>query len=140
MIKYKQLPGNIEELIPAAVGYLHSRENILFDYLFGSLGRGKLSPLSDVDIAVYLSDSANPGEKKLEILERLIDLLKTDEIDVVILNNAPLTLKMSLLQSRKVMVDKVPFLRHQYESLVIREYFDFSVKEMGILRRRFLNG
>ena len=140
MIKYKQLPGNIEELIPAAVGYLHSRENILFDYLFGSLGRGKLSPLSDVDIAVYLSDSANPGEKKLEILERLIDLLKTDEIDVVILNNAPLTLKMSLLQSRKVVVDKVPFLRHQYESLVIREYFDFSVKEMGILRRRFLNG
>jgi uncharacterized protein len=140
MIKYRQLPENITDLIPVAVDYLQSCGNILFAYLFGSLAKVRLSPLSDVDIAVYLSDPANPGEKKLEILGRLIDLLKTDEIDLVMLNSASLSLKMKVLQSRKVIVDSAPFLRHQYESLVMREYFDFSIKEMEILGRRFLHG
>jgi hypothetical protein len=140
MIKYKKLPENIEELIPQAVAYLQSREDIVFAYLFGSLGRGKHFPLSDVDIAIYLKEPTVFQEKKMEILGALIDILQTDEIDLIILNSAPLPLRMRILENKKVIVDREPFLRHHYESLTMREYFDFSILGKQILNRRFLGG
>jgi len=140
MIKYKKLPANIEDLIPQAVAYLQSRGDINFAYLFGSFGRGKHFPLSDVDIAVYLKEPTVIQERKMEVLGTLIDILQTDEIDLVVLNNASLPLRMRILESKKVVVDREPFLRHRYESLTMREYFDFSILEREILNRRFLGG
>ena len=140
MIRHKKLPANIEDLIPKALTYLQSMPDILFAYLFGSFGRGKQLPLSDVDIAVYLKEPTVVQEKKMEILGALIDILQTDEIDLVVLNNAPLPLRMRILENKKVIVDREPFLRHRYESLTMREYFDFSIKEREILNRRFLSG
>ena len=140
MIRYNKLPVNIEDLIPKALTYLQSMPDILFAYLFGSFGRGKRLPLSDVDIAVYLKEPTVVQEKKMEILGALIDILQTDEIDLVVLNNAPLPLRRRILESKKVVVDREPFLRHHYESLTMREYFDFSILEEQILNRRFLSG
>ncbi len=140
MIKSKKLPANIEDLIPKALTYLQSMPDILFAYLFGSFGKGKHFPLSDVDIAVYLKELSDAPEKKMEILGTLIDILQTDEIDLVVLNSAPLPLRMRILESKKVVVDREPFLRHHYESLTMREYFDFSILEREILNRRFLSG
>ena len=140
MIKYSRLPENIEHNIPKAEAHLKSRPDVHFAYLFGSLARGKPLPLSDIDIAVYLSESSDVFEKKLEILGKLADLLETDEIDLVILNEAPLALRMKILENKKLIVDNSPFFRHRYESLTMREYFDFSTKEIAILERRFLSG
>ncbi len=140
MIKFAKLPSNIEELLPKAVDYLRRRHDIEFAYFFGSIGRGKRLPLSDVDIAIYLKDVSEIHEKKMEILGVLMTLLETDEIDLVILNGAPLTLEMKILENKIVVVDHSPRLRHRYESLIMREYFDFSVVEKAILERRFLSG
>ena len=140
MIKYKKLPANIEDLMLKAIAYLQSRADIDFTYLFGSFGKGKPLPLSDVDIAIYLRETVDVHEKKMEILGVLMNLLETDEIDLVILNEAPLTLKMKILESKTIVVDHSPFLRHRFESLVMREYFDFSVVEKAILERRFFRG
>jgi hypothetical protein len=76
----------------------------------------------------------------MEILGSLIDILQTDEIDLVVLNSAALPLRMRILENKKVVVDREPFLRHHYESLTMREYFDFSILEGEILNRRFLSG
>ena len=127
-------------MLPKAETYLRSRPDIIFAYLFGGLARGKPLPLSDVDIAVYLRETVDSFEKKLEILGKLTDLLETDEIDIVMLNEAPLTLRMKVLENKRIIVDNDPFLRHEYESLTMREYFDFSTKEMAILERRYLYG
>lgn len=140
MIKYTKLPGNIELLLTNAEVYLKSRAEIIFAYLFGGLVEGRPKPLSDVDIAIYLSEGEDYIEKKLEILGKLMELLETEEIDLVILNTTSLTLKMKILENKKIIVDNDPFLRHRYESLTMREYFDFSIKEMDILERRFLHG
>lgn len=140
MIKYTKLPENIERLLPKAQAYLQSRSDITFGYLFGSLARGQSTPLSDVDIAVYLSEGEITIERKMEILGKLMELLETDEIDFVILNTAPLTLRMKILENKTVIVDNAPFLRYAYESVTMRKYFDFSIKEMSILERRFLHG
>jgi predicted nucleotidyltransferase len=140
MIKYKKLPTNIEALLPRAIDYLEKMEDVEFGYFFGSTGKGKRLPLSDIDIAIYLKDLSLIHKRKLEILGVLMSLLETDEIDLVILNEAPLTLKMKILESKTVVVDHSPTLRHRFESLVMREYFDFSVVEKAILKRRFLGG
>ena len=140
MIKYNRLPETIQDLLPGAIDYLRSKPDIHFAYLFGSYGKRRPSPLSDIDIAIYLEEHVDILEKKMEILGTLIELLQTDEIDLVILNRAPLPLRMQILKSKEVIADNSPFLRHQYESLTMREYFDFSIKEAAILERRFLHG
>jgi len=140
MIHISQLPENIDELLPLAFDYLRSDEDILFAYLFGSLARKKAGRLSDVDIAVYCEEGSFFPEKKLEILGNLVGILKTDEIDLVVLNRAPLAIRMKILENKKVIVDKAPLIRHRYESLTMRQYFDFSYKESFILRKRFFHG
>jgi hypothetical protein len=76
----------------------------------------------------------------LAILGRLIDILQTDEIDLVVLNAVNLPLVINVLKSKKIIVDKEPFTRHIFESLSMRKYFDFSIKEAAILQRRYLHG
>jgi len=140
MIKYQKLPENILQLLPGAVNYLESHPKVIFSYLFGSLTKGSPLPLSDVDIAVFLKKGVNIAENKLEILGELIDILQTDEIDLVVLNTANLPLVMNILRNKKIIVDKAPFSRHAFESMMMRKYFDFSIKETTLLKRRYLHG
>lgn len=94
--------------------------------------------MSDVDMALYIKSI-----KELDYLGlfgKISDILGTEEIDLVILNEAPLSLAGRILRSRKVLIDKNPFLRHKYESLVLREFFDFTKKERDILKRRYRIG
>jgi hypothetical protein len=140
MIKFQQLPKNILQLLPKAADYLESHPKVLFAYLFGGLAKGSLQPLSDVDIAVYLADSYSFSDIKLDILGNLMAVLQTDEIDLVVLNTAELTLQMNVLKTKKVIVDKDPFARHKFESLIMRKFFDFAMIESAILRRRYMNG
>jgi len=137
MIRYTRLPGNIMDLLPKADAYLESASDVVFAYIFGSLAKGLHQPLSDVDIAVYIREDPDVAERKMTLLTNLMDCLETDEIDLVILNRAPLPLQMSVLENKRVIVDKVPFARHKYESLVMRKYLDFSTVELGMLRRRY---
>ena len=140
MIKTTKLPATIETLIPRAVNYLKLHPRVVFAYLFGGLAKGRLQPLSDVDIAVYLAESISLSDVKLDILGKLIDILQTDEIDLVVLNTAELPLSMNVLKNKKILVDKDPLTRHIFESLTMRKYFDFSIKESAILHRRYMNG
>ena len=110
MIKYTQLPENIGLLLTRAGAYLKSRSDVSFAYLFGGLAKEKPTPLSDVDIAICLSEGVDIVERKMEILGRLMILLETDEIDLVILNTAPLTLRMKILESKKIIADNDSFL------------------------------
>lgn len=140
MIKDKKLPENILEILPKANYFLENYQKVIFAYLFGSLAQDKALPLSDIDIAIYLKEGADFSQEKMTILRNLIDILGTEEIDLVLLNIAPLTLKARIVGNKKILVDKDPFLRHSFESLVLREYFDFSKKEEDIFKRRFSLG
>ena len=140
MIKDKKLPENILNLLPQANKFLENYPKVVFAYLFGSLAKGKVDPLSDIDIALYLKKGTNFAREKMVILKKLIDIFGTEEIDLVILNITPLTLKARIVGNKKILVDKDPFLRHSFESLVLREYFDFSKKEEDIFKRRFSLG
>ena len=135
MIRFKRIPENIHQKMSLLSDFFLRDSNVIFAYLFGGMVKARPNLLSDVDLAVYVKDM-----KKLDYLEmfgKIADILGTDEIDLVILNNAPLSLAGRILQGRKVLVDKKPFVRHLFESRILREFFDFSIKERDILKRRY---
>lgn len=119
---------------------MERRPGVVFAYLFGSLARKTSSPLSDVDIGVYLKDTSDPTNEKLDLMGSLMGQLEMDEVDVVVLNNAPLPLTARVLERNEILIDRDPFRRQAFESLILRQYFDFSVQEKAILERRFSLG
>lgn len=138
MIKQNNLPTGISKRLNLLEPLLSSDDRVIFAYIFGGLATGSQRPLSDIDIAVYLDGCADKAEAKLEIIGSLSDTLKTDEIDLVILNDAPISLVGRILKKKCLIADKQPFLRHKFESLALREFFDFSRIEQDILFRRFV--
>ena len=129
-----------EELKNPIITTLSQRESIVFAYLFGSIITEFITPMSDIDIAVYLNTNVNISEERLGLIGDLMTTLKTDDIDLVILNSAPLTLKARIVLNKEMLIDKSPFLRHSFESLVMRQYYDFSIKENNVFERRFFLG
>jgi predicted nucleotidyltransferase len=113
---------------------------IVFAYLFGSMTTGFVTPMSDIDVAVYLDVGVDLSIERLNVLGALMHQLETDDIDLVLLNTAPLTLKARIVGSNTILIDRKPSLRHSFESLTLREYFDFSRLEEDILKRRFALG
>jgi uncharacterized protein len=137
MIKFETLPKEILSRLPDVKKALAEDENVTFAYLFGSLASGRVTPLSDVDIAVYLGDVSKRAEHKLALFDKLTDALGSSELDLVILNTAPTSIAGRVLQNKQILVDKEPFRRHAYESLTLREFFDFRVKEEAFFQRRY---
>lgn len=135
MIRFEQLPKNIHQKIHLLSDILMKESNVSFAYLFGGLLKKRRNPLCDVDIAVFIKNM-----KKFDYLDlfgKITDVLGTDEVDLIILNKSPISLTGRILQNRRVLFDKEPFLRHKYESINMRKYFDFSIKEEDILKRRY---
>ena len=131
---------NTKKIVNKASTYFSSREDILFAYLFGSHAKGVATNMSDVDIAVYSLDEKCDGDSRLDMLHALSTTLKTEKLDLVILNTAPITLAFRILQNHILLIDREPLRRHRFESLAMRKYFDFSYLETGILERRFADG
>jgi len=133
------MKNDLTRNLAAAEIYLKARDDVAFAYLFGSMAGGDSTPLSDVDIAVHLTEGRF-SEKRLEILGDLNDILSTDKLDLVILNTAPQGLKARIIRTRVVLADNMPFVRHAFESGTIRTYMDFSKIESRILEQRYLHG
>jgi hypothetical protein len=131
------LPGDIHKRLRHAGDMLTKHPAIVFAYLFGGFGRGEIEPLSDVDIAIYLAENTPNMAVKLELIGLMTGILGTDEMDVVLLNDAPLSLAGRIQQSARLIVDKDPRRRHAYESLIRREFADFQIRERALLHRRF---
>lgn len=137
MIKLEKLPSDIWARIREAEGVLALDSNVVFAYLFGGLAKKEPRPLSDVDIAVYVRDTKNLAECKIRLFDKITNVLETDELDLVILNTAPISITGRILQDKLTLVDKEPFLRHRFESLKLREFFDFKIKEETFFARRY---
>ena len=138
MIRFKRLPEDIMQRVEGLKEFLEKKPEVIFAYLFGGLTKEKPSPLSDVDIAIYVKDP-----KRFDYLKfygEITDFLGTDEVDIVMLNKAPISLTGRILYSKRLLVDKEPFLRHRFESLKIREFLDFQYLERRYFKERYKIG
>jgi len=137
MIKFEKLPADILSKIPDVKRVLLEDHNVIFAYLFGGLSEGKLKPLSDIDISVYVRDTDNLAEYKLDLFDRLTDALSTNELDLLILNMVPVSIAGRILKNKLILVDNNPPIRHVYESLTLRKFFDLRVKEDVFFSMRY---
>ena len=96
-------------------------------YFFGSKATGEGGPLSDYDLAFYLNEKNEKKifEIKLKLMDKISRLLKTDKIDVVILNTAESPeIKYNIIKEGKLIYEKEPF-KVIAEPKILNEYFDF---------------
>lgn len=140
MIHERPLPPNIAERLETLDQVLAGCRGVVFAYLFGGAAIGAIRPLTDVDVAVYLDESLAPIEGRLAVVGAASRHLGTEEVDVVVLNSAPTALVGRILMTRKVILDRDPFVRHRFESRRLREFFDFRFLEQRLLARRYANG
>jgi hypothetical protein len=72
--------------------FFAAREDVVAAYLFGSVAAGTAGPTSDLDVAVLLPDhltAAERWETGIELATRIGVVFGTNEVDVVVLNDAP---------------------------------------------------
>jgi predicted nucleotidyltransferase len=97
---------------------LDPRPEILEAYLFGSHARGTAGPLSDVDVAVYVdrerADDSGFGYVAA-LTTDLMTALGTNDLDVVLLNDAP------PLLCHRVLTDGVRLLSRDLAATTTRE-------------------
>lgn len=96
-------------------------------YFFGSKAAGKAGPLGDYDFAVYLDerDRKKNLDIKFALMDKISRLLKTDKVDIVILNltESP-ELKYNIIATGNLIYEKEPY-RVIVEPRILNEYFDF---------------
>lgn len=119
---------------------LRDEPAVLFAYLFGSRARGTAGPRSDIDVAVYLAGDVDAFDMRLTLMGRLSALLGTDALDLIVLNDAPLALTGRIVESRRVVLDREPSVRHAFESLTARMFNDFRIRERRLLAARYSGG
>jgi predicted nucleotidyltransferase len=138
----KKLPDNITEMVPKAITAIAGDPTVSAFFSFGSLAEGRLTPLSDLDFAVLVSSRLSKRErfeKHLELIGVLNSVFRTDEIDLVVLNDAPLKFCHRILKTAKLL-----HLGNKSELVDFREktvklYLDFRFFRDGF-DRAFLEG
>ncbi len=101
----KKLPVDVLTKIPTVITKIAEDKDIVALYAFGSLAESSLKPLSDLDFGILLSDSLDKQErihKSINLIGILNETLKTDEVDLVILNNDPLRFTYRILKTGKL--------------------------------------
>lgn len=105
------------------------KRKVLLAYLFGSQATGKTGPLSDMDIAIYFDERLGSNERfdlRLEVLGELTDMFKTDEIDLVVLNDAPPLLAHRIIKDGTLLFCGDDRLRVEHEVKVVMKYMDWK--------------
>ena len=111
--------------------YFQNHPEIEVAYIFGSVAQGRTSALSDIDIAV-ITDSQQIKEEtyrygyKAEILTGLMKLLKTNDVDLVILNEANTLLKHRVLYFGRLIYSKNEKKRIVFQTDTINKYNDYK--------------
>ena len=108
--------------------FLNKQKHVKLAYLFGSVAEGKEGKLSDVDIAVFLDESLSKKERfdlQLKLISGLTGILKTDRIDLIIMNDAPLLLKYNIIKHGKILKDNIE-TRVKVESRILSDYLDMK--------------
>lgn len=96
-------------------------------YFFGSKAKKEDGPLSDYDFAFYLDtkDRSEMIDIKINLQNKITRLLKTDKVDIVILNLLKSSeLKYLVIKEGSLIFEKEPF-KVLIEPKILNEYFDF---------------
>jgi predicted nucleotidyltransferase len=121
-------------------------EGVVAAMLIGSQARGTAGPLSDIDIAVWRDpglDSRARFDLQLVLVDSAARALSTDEIDVVLLNDAPPLMCHRAIRDGKRLVERDYNERVRLETRAILDYLDTEPLRIELkrgMRRRMREG
>lgn len=112
-------------------------------YLAGSLSsRASFGQLNDIDVAILLMDQIKSDQfldYQLFFLSELANRLESDSIDVVILNQASLLLKLQVIKYGQILFSRDEKRRISFEAKAVMDYLDFKkfeeVQHQALSRR-----
>ncbi len=109
--------------------YFASLDGVVAAYLFGSHARGRAWAHSDVDVAVLLAgrpDDDHCFDMRLEVIGGLMDILQTNDVDVLILNQAPPALRYAVLRDGVLLFCRDRQALIEFRVRALNEYLDFK--------------
>jgi len=112
-------------LIENLLAILKDFPDIDLVYLFGSRVSGKTGPMSDYDLAIFGAARGNAFATQIQFQHALAMLLKTERVDVVLLNTAPIELAYQIIATGKVLYQKDAYTRVEYEAEILGKYGDY---------------
>ena len=95
-------------------------------YLFGSYVQDTANPLSDIDIAILLSNQKRQDYQELRLffVNGFMKILHQNSLDVVLLNEAHPALRFSIVKNGKLLYSDDEKVRIGFESQTIIDYLD----------------
>jgi predicted nucleotidyltransferase len=106
------------------------RPGIPFSVLYGSVASGRDTPVSDVDVAVYVEDAGH----FLDLVVVLDEALPERQVDVTNLARQPSWVVYRVLATGKTIHIADEALYHDVKFRAMREYLDFKPVRDRILR------
>jgi len=114
-------------------------------YLAGTLsGRAAFGHLTDVDIAILLMEQIKSDQfldYQLYFFSELAKRLESDSIDVVILNQASLLLKLQVIKYGQILFSRDEKQRISFETKAVMDYLDFKklddIQNQALSRRLY---
>lgn len=116
----------IEKLFPQLEELSRGFSNVIAAYLFGSQTSGRPTPLSDVDVGILMDDDLTDMESfriEMSLLGKLQKIFGTENIDLVVLNKAPLPIQFSATSGRLLFTTNHE-KRTNFEEYVRKYYID----------------
>ena len=124
-----KLPEKVQNKIPDLVRSVASDKDIVALFAFGSLARNALKPMSDLDFGVLLSFRLDKNErfkKHIELIKLFTDFLKTDEIDLIEMNDVPPRIAFQILKTGKLLFCNDRTTLIDFRERLIKTFLDFK--------------
>ena len=118
---------SVETLSEKLRGYFVQRDEIRLVYIFGSIAKGCANELSDIDIAVFISEDSTknyPYGYRAQIITDIMKILKTNSVDLVVLNRASPFLRFQVLRYGKLIFCRSKLERVRFQVRTFNEYND----------------
>ena len=111
----------------AVLSCLKSRPEVQAAYIFGSAASDRARPDSDVDIAVLVSGKVmdrDPWKYRLRLMGDLIAALNRDDVDLILLNQAPPLLAHRVISRGKLILERSASARVAFQVRTVNRYLD----------------
>jgi uncharacterized protein len=111
------------------------RDGVVAAMLIGSQARGEAGPLSDVDLAVWCRPELDRHQRwdlQLSLMGAAQNALRTNEVDVVILNDAPPLLQHRAVRDAVRLVERDHDQRVRFETRALLDYFDTAPLRLAL--------
>ena len=119
----RKLPPDVKDRLPELINRISKDKEIVAFFTFGSLARGDLKPLSDLDFGILVIptlDRRQRFDKHLELIGVFNEHFETDEIDLVLMNDAPMRYAYNIIKSGKLLFCS--------DSNILKDFIEKTVK------------